>query len=373
MFRSQRWQKSHDGFLARGKGPPQEELPLSGNPAASVATENPDVVTVRSTEPSLQQEQLDGTHSSSTAALQAFDKRAVVIYKDDKGHCQLEASPTMLHSLDPEGSKKLLQCFEEVFEGPHASQTPAPSFPRLSQSLNAGRLEDFPEVNTTANSSSGNINENVVRRETVGVAEGAHLREWYIYMFKLMQQCPCKHIAKALITKIHPKKSGSHPYNGGKLAKTSSLTKQELGNLTKPYWWPPEVDHMEPDHLDMYRKIFFRTISQKLIAITERVFLLVHIVARMYHILCGADLKTRVTVEFLRDAVNEVQAKILRLENGERAWQLWQQVLSVRAVEEQYLNGEIPSRYPKVSTSYKVNCPSICNHPKHLPLRIPKV
>ena len=316
---------------------------------SNTAALDPHLPKVRSADTS---HQFVAAQDSLLLAFGAFGKRAVVISEDEHGHIQLESSPSMSAGSDSESSRKLIRSFEEVCGS---------TCPRSFSSLNSDRPQGVPEVNTTAGLSSTNIDKNVVRRETVRVAEETRLREWYIYMFNLMQQCTCKLIAKALIAKIHPKKSGSHPYNGGKLAKGPNLPKKTLGSLTKPVWWPPEVDHQEPDHLDRYRKSFSRTRSQKLIALIERVFLLDHMLARMYHTLCGADRKTRVTAEFVEDGVNNIQAKILRLENGERAWQLWQQVLSVRAIEEKHLSGEIQSRYPRISTSYETK---LAKHPQ---------
>lgn len=52
---------------------------------------------------------------------------------------------------------------------------------------------------------------------------------------KLLRQVPCKTIAKVWIKVIEPKKKTKYPYI--------------KGNLTRPAWWPKEVEHREPDHL----------------------------------------------------------------------------------------------------------------------------
>lgn len=53
--------------------------------------------------------------------------------------------------------------------------------------------------------------------------------------FKYLRQVPCKSIVKVWIKVIEPKKKTKYPYI--------------KGELTKPLWWPREVQHKEPDHL----------------------------------------------------------------------------------------------------------------------------
>ncbi|CCH60903.1 hypothetical protein TBLA_0D04060 [Henningerozyma blattae CBS 6284] len=58
----------------------------------------------------------------------------------------------------------------------------------------------------------------------------------YIYNgLKLLRQVPCKTISKIWIKIIEPKKKTKFPYI--------------KGNSTKPEWWPSDVEHREPDHL----------------------------------------------------------------------------------------------------------------------------
>ncbi|KAF3930162.1 hypothetical protein ABW19_dt0209685 [Dactylella cylindrospora] len=53
--------------------------------------------------------------------------------------------------------------------------------------------------------------------------------------FILIQQLSCKTVAKCWIKVVEPKKQSHSPYNGG--------------NATRPWWWPQNVLHKEPDHL----------------------------------------------------------------------------------------------------------------------------
>jgi len=70
--------------------------------------------------------------------------------------------------------------------------------------------------------------------------------KWFNDAFRAVQQVSCRVIAKEWIKIIHPKKQSTHPYNG-KNPKT-----REIGdpNLTKPPYWPKDVIHKEPDHIN---------------------------------------------------------------------------------------------------------------------------
>ncbi|GAV53785.1 hypothetical protein ZYGR_0AK02870 [Zygosaccharomyces rouxii] len=60
--------------------------------------------------------------------------------------------------------------------------------------------------------------------------------EKYIHgALKLLRQVPCKAIAKAWIKAIEPRKKTKYPYI--------------RGDIAKPSWWPHDVEHREPDHL----------------------------------------------------------------------------------------------------------------------------
>ncbi|SMN21120.1 similar to Naumovozyma castellii NCAS_0B03720 hypothetical protein [Maudiozyma saulgeensis] len=58
----------------------------------------------------------------------------------------------------------------------------------------------------------------------------------YIFdSLKYLRQIPCKMLAKLWIKFIEPKKKIQYPYIGG--------------DDTKPNWWPTNIQHREPDHL----------------------------------------------------------------------------------------------------------------------------
>lgn len=82
--------------------------------------------------------------------------------------------------------------------------------------------------------------------------------EYYDQMFRMVGQVSLKKILKCWIRQIHPKKQTQHPYNGGKLKENSIMLfgKENVGEQTKPPWWPPSLEskewersrHKEPDH-----------------------------------------------------------------------------------------------------------------------------
>lgn len=75
------------------------------------------------------------------------------------------------------------------------------------------------------------------------------LRKWYVEAFDAVQQVTCRTIAKLWIKKIEPKKQSAHPYNGG-------LPKEDPKDpeRTKPKYWPDNIPHKEPDHIQKDRE-----------------------------------------------------------------------------------------------------------------------
>lgn len=69
--------------------------------------------------------------------------------------------------------------------------------------------------------------------------------KWFCDAFRAVQQLGCRTMAKEWIKIIHPKKQSTNPYNGKKL-------KSAEGNpeSTKPAYWPKDVVHREPDHIN---------------------------------------------------------------------------------------------------------------------------
>lgn len=100
---------------------------------------------------------------------------------------------------------------------------------------------------TNSSQSTSTINENICAiKPTVktfdliklsNVKNGDfQLTQKYQSLFVSLTQHVCKTIAKEWIKVAEPKKQALHPY--------------KLGNHSKPNWWPKQVNHIEPDHLD---------------------------------------------------------------------------------------------------------------------------
>ena len=84
--------------------------------------------------------------------------------------------------------------------------------------------------------------------QEIKIGDEKKIIEIYKRCFKLMQQLPCKTIAKCWVKTVEPKKQAHHPYNGGQSA--AKLGKKGDGGVTKPDWWPKEgCRHKEPDHI----------------------------------------------------------------------------------------------------------------------------
>lgn len=74
----------------------------------------------------------------------------------------------------------------------------------------------------------------------------AEWEKWFTDAFRAVQQVSCRIIAKEWIKTIHPKKQSTHPYNG----KNPRTGERGDSNSTKPPYWPKDVIHREPDHIN---------------------------------------------------------------------------------------------------------------------------
>lgn len=73
---------------------------------------------------------------------------------------------------------------------------------------------------------------------------------WFSDAFRAVQQVSCRTIAKEWIKLIHPKKQSTHPYNG----KNPRTGERGDPDSTKPSYWPRDVIHKEPDHINKQGK-----------------------------------------------------------------------------------------------------------------------
>lgn len=78
------------------------------------------------------------------------------------------------------------------------------------------------------------------RRSNLRVDDDEAMDRYYDAALTAFQQVNCKQIAKEYIDVIEPQKKSKHPYKGGAENKPSE---------TKPEWWPKDVQHKGPHHL----------------------------------------------------------------------------------------------------------------------------
>lgn len=79
-----------------------------------------------------------------------------------------------------------------------------------------------------------------------GVSDTRFWEKWFYDAFTAIQQVNCRVIAKEWIKTIHPKKQSTHPYNG----KDPRTGVKGDPDATRPHWWPKDVQHREPDHIN---------------------------------------------------------------------------------------------------------------------------
>lgn len=107
----------------------------------------------------------------------------------------------------------------------------------------------FPEDSIMPNASfSSQVEQEDIKTEkrvTHMLASRSEWEKWFRDAFAAIQQLGCRTMAKEWIKIIHPKKQSTHPYNGKKV-------KAGIGNpeSTKPPYWPKDVPHKEPDHIN---------------------------------------------------------------------------------------------------------------------------
>lgn len=75
--------------------------------------------------------------------------------------------------------------------------------------------------------------------------------EIYNEILTSILQVTLKKVLKAWIKVVQPRKQSNNPYNGGKnkLIAIDQYGKNRAGELTRPDWWPENINHRGPDHL----------------------------------------------------------------------------------------------------------------------------
>jgi hypothetical protein len=157
------------------------------------------------------------------------------------------------------------------------------------------------------------------------------LRKWYVDAFDAVQQVTCRTIAKLWIKKIEPKKQSAHPYNGG-------LPKEDPKDpeRTKPGYWPEQIPHKEPDHIQKDRECFTIARSQEADQKSERITLLTHLIVNTPH-------QQLVPKDKIGDLIGAAE---LEAQSAERKndfppdkWEILQHIFKVRKLQEAYLGG----------------------------------
>ena len=169
-------------------------------------------------------------------------------------------------------------------------------------------------------------------------SEACH--DYFKFCFQTIQQIDCRFIAKRWIKRIEPKKQVLHPYNGGR----SSPKDPER---TKPDWWPSDIIHKEPDHINREGEIFQHPWYEAKLTVLARIQLLTHIIMHT-----GTDLLTTSETSVLQPKP-PILAKDLRevtepykteLRNT-KSWSILEDMFGVR----KYMEGVESGEYGKAS------------------------
>lgn len=154
-------------------------------------------------------------------------------------------------------------------------------------------------------------------------ADATHEWEkWFIDAFRAVQQVSCRVIAKEWIKTIHPKKQSTHPYNG----KNPRTGEKGDSNSTKPPYWPKNVIHREPDHINK----------------EARTTLLVHLLMNTPHQEMSVSGELRADKEITAEVLKEsLEQKKLERQMGDlrKKFSIVEKIIEVRTSLEQYEYG----------------------------------
>jgi hypothetical protein len=93
---------------------------------------------------------------------------------------------------------------------------------------------------SSASNNSSNLNKSY-KTINVDPHNRVEVKNYLYNCFEEFQQIPCKLLAKSWIKIIEPKKQSKYPY--------------KIGDDSKPFWWPSNCIHREPDHLKKDERI----------------------------------------------------------------------------------------------------------------------
>ncbi|PYH41730.1 uncharacterized protein BP01DRAFT_160976 [Aspergillus saccharolyticus JOP 1030-1] len=151
-----------------------------------------------------------------------------------------------------------------------------------------------------------------VNRVAIQIGDSAKLLQYYRIALDHVQQQNCRHVAKAFIKYIEPRKQVRHPYNGGRPRPGAPPGTRGDPELTKPAWWPANVTHKEPDHLKK----------------KERLELLLHIIRNLG--------QHGITPEDLQDVAHDCRRQI-----PQERMLILDEIFRVRKMEVRYEMGEV--------------------------------
>jgi hypothetical protein len=166
------------------------------------------------------------------------------------------------------------------------------------------------------------------------VGNNVAMDQWLKDAFHAVQQVSCRLVAKLWIKRIHFKKQSTHPYNGGFPRDVPRDPER-----TKPYYWPHDVRHKEPDHITrdgLYVMTTFEILE--LMSFLERVQVLMSVIGLtpLEEINSPDERKHFVTAQQLLDALEERKSDI-----PDDKWEILQDIVKARTYQEKFSNGEI--------------------------------
>jgi hypothetical protein len=136
-----------------------------------------------------------------------------------------------------------------------SSNTPPESPARISAHSpfrTRERQRDFHDGQFESGENEGRID---MQSQSLEILNQVSMRARYNAAFRAFQQKNNRHLAKAWVAKLEPKKQTNHPYNGKmKKEMADDPDARPDPEKTKPYWWPKDIEHREPDHLGKDRK-----------------------------------------------------------------------------------------------------------------------
>ncbi|KAF4218227.1 hypothetical protein CNMCM6805_000651 [Aspergillus fumigatiaffinis] len=211
-----------------------------------------------------------------------------MIYLDNMGNLKVMGSPSIKEQSETVFTPEVRESFLEILGAKVGYQPP------MVRRLSAGGCGSVDMVE-------------------LEIGDTSKVLAYYERSLKHFRQVNCRHILKAFIKFIEPRKQAKHPYNGGKPPAGAPPGKKGDPEKTKPEWWPANVVHKEPDHL---RK-------------DQRLSLLIHFIRKLG--------RFGITTDQLQEIAHDCKRQL----SGPQRLQILDEVFGVRRIEECYDRGEV--------------------------------